>query len=434
MPGASQVDALVEALDIYPTLMDLCGIEKLQHIHGESLVPLLEDPDAVGDAEAVSQYPRNNESIMGYGMRTDRYRYVEWRAAGSSAPVEVELYDHIYDPGEDTNVVASTDASILAALAAQLEPHVDEAYRFEAGFGDQLISNGEFDLGMTDWEGNGDANFTPQGSDGSNGLGDDALLHVDPVTPGTGIWTLALEQVTGIDASKSYTIRFVARAETARNMKVLWRNKDNAVSAYFDSGTFEVSTTAQTYQFSSVVPGNLSGIDPDAELRLQFGADAADIWIDSVEVYEEVGAVVTESFAEYLQDAGLTGADALAYADADGDGVNNLFEYACNMDLTIQDNHKVVPGSGINGLPNYQMVLANSAYALELEYLCRLGADELEYIAEFTDNLISNVWTSGGVEYTVPIDSAWERIMVQDSETTETASNRFGRVRILLRP
>ncbi|MDF7826210.1 sulfatase-like hydrolase/transferase [Pontiellaceae bacterium B12227] len=276
MPGASQVDALVEALDIYPTLMDLCEVEPPDHLQGESFRPLLENPAAIGNGEAVSQYPRYN-NIMGYALRTDRYRYIEWRPAGSDTPADVELYDHFLDPGEDTNVVASTDSVLVAALSAQLAPYVGDAYK--AG-----------------------------------------------------------------------------------------------------------------------------------------------------------GAGTAESFADVLANAGLMGEDALVYADADGDGLNNLFEYANNMDMTTNDYHVLVPTIGTSGLPTYQIGIINSFQALELEYLRRRDASELQYVAEFSGNLVSNVWNSGSSESVKSIDSDWERIIVQDSETTETTTNRFGRVRILFNP
>jgi len=438
MPGASRIDALVEALDIYPTLLDLCGVEHPSHLQGESLLPLLESPESAGPGEAVSQYPRNSKTIMGYSMRTDRYRYVEWRAVGSNVPAEIELYDHVYDPREDVNIAGSADGNLLAALSAQLDAYIGDAYR-EAPSEWSLISNGEFNDGLTGWtenEGSGaTANFNALTTDGSNGLGDDPLIHLDPVIAGSGIWELALEQVIGIDASRRYTIRIAARAESARSMKVLWKNKNNNPTVgYFDSGSFSVSTTASTYEFTGIEPANLSGVDADAELRIQFGGDSADLWIDSIEVLEELDNTVADSFANVLTDAGLSGVDALAYADADGDGVHNLFEYAFNMDLTTNDYHRLVPGTGTSGVPTYLLEETNSFRVLELEFLRRRGASELVYIPEFTGDLVDGYWEAGSVENSSEIDAAWERVQVQDSETTETSSNRFGRVRVILKP
>ena len=43
---------------------------------------------------------------MGYAVKTDRYRYVEWRKRDGTEVVARELYDHRTDPNEDRNVAA----------------------------------------------------------------------------------------------------------------------------------------------------------------------------------------------------------------------------------------------------------------------------------------------------------------------------------------
>ena len=89
---------------------------------------------------------------------------------------------------------------------------------------------------------------------------------------------------------------------------------------------------------------------------------------------------------------------------------------------------------GTSGLPTFSIAPTNSFQTLELEYLRRRGAYDLEYIPEFTDDLVSGIWISGSGGVVSPIDPDWERIIIQDSETTETATNRFGRVRIHFNP
>ena len=131
----------------------------------------------------------------------------------------------------------------------------------------------------------------------------------------------------------------------------------------------------------------------------------------------------------------MTGADALAFADADEDGVNNVVEYAFNLDLTTSDRHSLIAGTGTSGLPTYLLTETGGFDRLDLEYLRRLNTDELEYMPEFTDNLVNGIWSSPvTVDTVVPIDSNWERVIVQDLETTETATNRFGRVRVRFIP
>ena len=103
--------------------------------------------------------------------------------------------------------------------------------------------------------------------------------------------------------------------------------------------------------------------------------------------------------------------------------------------MASNDYHVLVPDIGTSGLPTYQVAPTNGFQTLELEYLKRRGAYDLQYIPEFTSNLVGGVWSAPSASETVvPIDSDWERVTVQDSETTETTTNRFGRVRILFNP
>ncbi len=95
--------ALTEFVDIYPTLCDLAGLDKPDHLEGLSMAPLLDDPDQAWKEAAYSQYPRG--STMGYSVRTDRYRYTEWRRAKDGEVRTRELYDHEKDPAENVNVV-----------------------------------------------------------------------------------------------------------------------------------------------------------------------------------------------------------------------------------------------------------------------------------------------------------------------------------------
>jgi len=116
-PGSS-TEALVEFVDLYPTLCEVCGLDIPRHCEGTSFAPLLNEPDRPWKAAAFSQYPRGN--VMGYAMRTDRYRYIEWCDSESQAVCARELYDHATDPQENVNRVESTDESLLAELSEQL--------------------------------------------------------------------------------------------------------------------------------------------------------------------------------------------------------------------------------------------------------------------------------------------------------------------------
>lgn len=120
----ARADALVEFVDIYPTLAELCGLKAPSNLEGLSFVPLLDRPERPWKKAAFSQFPRSGkdaggEKLMGYSMRTARYRYTEWQRAGGS-PVATELYDHQTDPGETRNI-ASANATLCRGLARQLK-------------------------------------------------------------------------------------------------------------------------------------------------------------------------------------------------------------------------------------------------------------------------------------------------------------------------
>jgi iduronate 2-sulfatase len=142
-------EALVELVDLYPTLCDLAGLSKPIHLAGKSLLPLLDNPDVKGKQYAVSQFPNPalrewaanplspgmrktffgplieevenrirkqqgkrwdrelfENHLMGYTIRSDRYRMVAWLDYRDveAEPFYVELYDHRKDPTETRNI------------------------------------------------------------------------------------------------------------------------------------------------------------------------------------------------------------------------------------------------------------------------------------------------------------------------------------------
>jgi len=102
-----KTDALVEFVDIYPSLVELCGLPLPEGLEGTSFRPLLEDPERPWKKAAFSQYPRNVAGMgqgMGYSLRTARWRLVEWSPRRNPDFKEYELYDHQADPGENVNL------------------------------------------------------------------------------------------------------------------------------------------------------------------------------------------------------------------------------------------------------------------------------------------------------------------------------------------
>jgi iduronate 2-sulfatase len=140
-------NALVELIDIYPTLVEIAGLPLGEQLEGRSFAPLIDDPDRPWKKAAFSQFPcpalrewaalpltegmretffgpliedveerlakesprysraLYENHLMGYSMRTDRFRLVQWVDDRSrrEEPIATELYDHQNDPGENFN-------------------------------------------------------------------------------------------------------------------------------------------------------------------------------------------------------------------------------------------------------------------------------------------------------------------------------------------
>ena len=106
--AGGKTNALVEFVDIYPTLAEVCKLPAPVGVEGYSFAPLLDDPGRAWKPAALSQYPRASDGkpLMGYALRTNQYRLVEWRDRKTGEPKAYELYDHAADPGEDVNLAA----------------------------------------------------------------------------------------------------------------------------------------------------------------------------------------------------------------------------------------------------------------------------------------------------------------------------------------
>ncbi|MEM7626129.1 MAG: sulfatase [Planctomycetota bacterium] len=134
VPGGVS-DAPVDLLDVYPTLMDLVGLEPAGELHGVSLRPILHDPSARVKALATSQYPRGSETgpLMGYAYRSERYRLVQWRRLAERGAAEIagsvvatELYDYAADPLETRNLVDDPAyADVLVEMRTLAAAHRD---------------------------------------------------------------------------------------------------------------------------------------------------------------------------------------------------------------------------------------------------------------------------------------------------------------------
>ncbi len=156
-------NALVELIDMYPTLCELAGLDLPSHLEGQSFTPLLENPEKQWKKAAFTVYPNPalrewaanplspemretyfgplieeveakiikqqgekwdrdlfENNLMGYAMRTDKYRLIVWkdRTNAKAIPIDIELYDHQTDPTETINI-ADSQPELLAKLMTQ---------------------------------------------------------------------------------------------------------------------------------------------------------------------------------------------------------------------------------------------------------------------------------------------------------------------------
>ena len=117
VPGQKKhkgTDAFVEFVDIYPSLCELAGIPTPAKLHGKSFVPLIKNPEKKWKNAAYSMWPVNYNNpetlILGYSIKTDRYRYTEWIRQKDQEVVERDLFDHKTDPGENNDIAKNPES------------------------------------------------------------------------------------------------------------------------------------------------------------------------------------------------------------------------------------------------------------------------------------------------------------------------------------
>ncbi len=107
---------IVESLDIYPTLVELCGLTPQREIEGASLTPLLKQPDAKWEKPAFSIWSEDGKTIHGTAVRTEKFRYAEFGENGKNGAM---LFDPHSDPLEMKNLANEEKSkSVVKELSA----------------------------------------------------------------------------------------------------------------------------------------------------------------------------------------------------------------------------------------------------------------------------------------------------------------------------
>lgn len=170
VPGVTnkgvRTSALVELVDIFPSLAEMAGLDvpdmctthsgkSIACVEGVSVAPLLKDPSIPWKKAVFSQYPRpdgglkqlpgyppfssneHGENVMGYTMRVDEYRFTEWYKFNRTTSTPdfnkiygTELYDHrnvtSFFNDENVNIAANED---MVTTVAQLRKMLQAGWR-----------------------------------------------------------------------------------------------------------------------------------------------------------------------------------------------------------------------------------------------------------------------------------------------------------------
>ena len=135
--------AIVELIDLFPTLVELCGLPMPAGLEGVSLAPVLSDTAQALKVAAFTQHPRpayfdrepgGQPAAMGVSVRTAEVRYTEWRDWRDGAVLAREIYDHGQESDELVNRIddpewAAARTHAEALLEAQFPRSIPSAGR-----------------------------------------------------------------------------------------------------------------------------------------------------------------------------------------------------------------------------------------------------------------------------------------------------------------
>ena len=128
--GGRSTTAMVELVDLYPTLCEFAGVETPAQCMGRSVLPLLQGGESSGwREESLSQYRRARKKggdITGYSIKTAEGRYTEWINLDSRATVASEFYDHRLDPDENRSTAKRLDDETAQSLSKRLHQRIEQ--------------------------------------------------------------------------------------------------------------------------------------------------------------------------------------------------------------------------------------------------------------------------------------------------------------------
>jgi arylsulfatase A-like enzyme len=128
-PG-DRCDAIVNLIDLYPTLTELCGVPANPSNEGHSIVPLLRNPDKKWKYASITTMGENRHAV-----RDDRWRYIRYQDGAE------ELYDHSVDSLEWNNLAADPSYNRIKKKLAKQLPAVNVPRVLGKGVGDTSVAD-----------------------------------------------------------------------------------------------------------------------------------------------------------------------------------------------------------------------------------------------------------------------------------------------------
>jgi len=208
-------------------------------------------------------------------------------------------------------------------------------------------------------------------------------------------------------------------------------SESSTLGAFFDKGGLKYEEPKDVW---NPIPDTLED-KPTSFYSARVSASLA--WL-TTNVGPEVNSLATENFSAwqslYFASTDISNpAIGGALADPDKDGIENLLEFALNLDPTFNERAPMIPTTGLRGLPAVRLENL-SGDRLTVEFVRRTPASGagLTYIAEFSTDLVT--WQATGTEASTALNSRWDRVKITDTVTTIDEVLRFARLRVVISP
>jgi Regulator of chromosome condensation (RCC1) repeat len=252
----------------------------------------------------------------------------------------------------------------------------------------------------------------------------------------TTVPAAAQSNVTAIAAGANHLVALkqdgsvVAWGNNNRGQTTVPAAAQSGVIAIAAGDTHTVALKEDGYVVAwGAINANYGQVTVPAEIQGRVTAIAAG---PNVTFYRVADLPPTALFATWANNAGLQGDDALPDAIPFDDGVANLLKYSFSLNGAGPDVSRLVPGTGVSGLPFFSVAETESGRVFRVEYLQRKNAGLIYTPKVSTDLAPGSFIPMTGTETVTSIDFEWARVRVEQAITLETVPRLFGVVEVEL--